>query len=270
MIYDCFMFFNELEVLEIRLNELNDIVDQFVIVEATKTHSNKNKPLYFDENKGAFKDFSEKIVHIIVDDYPEFEDAWTYEKFQRNQIAQALQTCEPEDIIIISDVDEIPRHQAILEAAQTPGIKILEQKMYYYYLNMINYKQPIWLLGSRVLRKKEFLKPASEIRRTKGPIIKNGGWHFSYLGGVDRIITKIESFAHQEFNLDSIKKELKVEQLIQNGKDILGRKSRKFKYKPLPIDHSFPKYLIENQDKFQNLIKEPEPFSLIEKIKHLF
>jgi beta-1,4-mannosyl-glycoprotein beta-1,4-N-acetylglucosaminyltransferase len=70
MIFDCFIFFNEFELLEIRLNELNDVVDKFVLVEATKTHQGKDKPLYFEENKKRFSDFSNKMIHIAVSDYP--------------------------------------------------------------------------------------------------------------------------------------------------------------------------------------------------------
>ena len=137
MIYDCFTFFNELDLLEIRLNTLNAVVDKFVLVEATLTHQGKPKPLYFDENKAKFESFSDKIIHIIVDKYPENtnDDAWIYERYQRNMIKEGLTNCKPDDVIIVSDIDEIPNPSKITEYKNKKGIKVFKQKMYYYFLN---------------------------------------------------------------------------------------------------------------------------------------
>ena len=109
MIYDCFIFFNELEVLELRLHELAAVVDKFVLVEATRTYTNQPKPLYFLENRSRFNEFEKKIIHIIVEDSPDVSDAWAVEYFLRNCIARGLTQCRPEDWILVSDVDEIPR-----------------------------------------------------------------------------------------------------------------------------------------------------------------
>ena len=81
MIYDCFTFFNELDLLEIRLKILNDYVDKFVLVEAAKTHSGLPKPLYFNENKQRFLPYQDKIVHISLDNMPESQNSWVLEKF---------------------------------------------------------------------------------------------------------------------------------------------------------------------------------------------
>ena len=115
MIFDCFIFFNEFELLEIRLNELNDVVDKFVLVEATKTHQGKDKPLYFEENKKQFSDFLNKMIHIAVSDYPKRASPLQLEYHQRNKISEGLNTCFPEDQIIISDIDEIPRPAKIIK-----------------------------------------------------------------------------------------------------------------------------------------------------------
>lgn len=106
MIYDCFTFFNELELLELRLNELAGIVDKFVLVEATQTHTNQLKPLYFQENRARFSAFRDKIIHVVVDDLPVSKDAWVPENFQRNAIARGLVNCQPDDFILVSDLDE--------------------------------------------------------------------------------------------------------------------------------------------------------------------
>src|SRR5208337_1996465 len=108
MIYDCFTFFNELELLGLRLHELAEVVDKFVLVEATKTHSNQPKPLHYQENRSRFGGFHDKIIHIIVDDLPDAKDPWVLENYQRNCIARGLVNCRPDDFLLISDLDEIP------------------------------------------------------------------------------------------------------------------------------------------------------------------
>src|SRR5271156_187621 len=109
MIYDCFTFFNELELLELRLNELAGVVVKFVLVEATKTFSNKPKPLHFQENRARFAAFENKIIHVVVEDAPDTSDAWVIERFQRNAIERGLRGCKPDDWVLVSDLDEIPR-----------------------------------------------------------------------------------------------------------------------------------------------------------------
>lgn len=263
IIYDCFTFFNELELLEIRLNELSHLVDYFVLVESTRTHSNKNKPLYFESNKDKFKKFEEKIIHAVVDEFPEYKDSWTFENHQRNYIKDALGKYSHDSVIMISDADEIPSPQAILTAMETPGIKILEQNLFYYYFNMLCQTKPKWTHGTRLLRGEEFNMSANEIILEQDwEVIPNGGWHFSYLGGNERIKTKIEAFAHQEFNTEEFKSKENISKAINSGKDIYGRK---ISYKPIILDNSFPKYLLENKMKYEGFIYKHK--SLMGKLK---
>ena len=144
MLYDCFTFLNELDLLEIRLNILNKVVDKFVIVEATRTHSNQLKPLVFADNKERFRRFLDKIIYVVVDKYPLIESAWTIENHQRNCIAKALAACHDDDVILISDLDEIPHPEKIKECLHAPGIKLFEQFMFYYFLNYLNVTDPVW------------------------------------------------------------------------------------------------------------------------------
>src|ERR1022692_3538362 len=95
MIYDCFTFFDELELLELRLHELGDVVDKFVWVEATKTHSNKSKPLHYQENRVLFQAFHDQIIHVVVDDMPDSNDSWVLENFQRNASPAVSSTAAP-------------------------------------------------------------------------------------------------------------------------------------------------------------------------------
>ncbi len=288
MIYDCFTFFNELDLLEIRLNELDHVVHRFVLVEATLTHQGKTKELHYEKNKERFTQFHHKIVHVVVDTYPSDagSDAWVYEKHQRNSIIEGLKECSGEDLIMVSDVDEIPRPEKVLEAATQSGIRIFRQRMFYYFLNSLNVTVRIgenyaWN-GTVMAQRKEIREGVQELRElgrlmesrfhpkfvnrvywwlrttlvllkrgTKATHIPNGGWHFSYLGGVDRIIQKIESFAHAEYNEPKYKDRAALEKAIAAGEDIFGRD---FQYASIPIDSTFPQYIQHNKARFPHLI----------------
>lgn len=280
MVYDCFTFFNELEILEIRLNTLNSVVDKFVLVEANRTHQGKPKPLVFQENKEKFAAFADKIIHVVVDTYPENpnNNSWVYEHHQRNRIKEGLKHCKADDTIIISDVDEIPNPEKIVEYKNTRGIKIFKQRMFYYFVNCVeasnkNYSWhgsimlPYYKLElPQTLRENAMLlqslyhpKPLHRLawniihffRKQKYTFVKNGGWHFSYLGGVERIIKKLEAFAHNEYNKPEYKNPEKIKEMIYKGEDIFGRN---FKYSFIKLDNTFPKYITENKEKFKELM----------------
>ena len=114
MIFDCFTFFNELEILAIRLNEMSPVVDRFVLVEAKRTYQGQPKPLYYNDNKYLFKQYQKKLIHIVTDFpdnipnyYPKKSAAWRREYFQRDQIALGLKSAKKNDLVIVADVDEI-------------------------------------------------------------------------------------------------------------------------------------------------------------------
>jgi len=279
MTYDCFTFFNELDLLEIRLNVLNDVVDWFVLVEATKTHAGNDKHLLFEQNKERYKDFLPKIIHVIVNDYPNFETSWTYENHQRNCIIRGLSDAKKEDILLISDLDEIPNPDAVKVAKTISGIKVFEQKAYYYYLNFLCYTAPVWRCGTKMLTFGEFqsfedhysvsyneyLLPAVNQGVTATKIrclwsgvhlIKNAGWHFSYLGGIDAIVAKLEAFAHQEFNKgNNLNKNVVLDRVL-SGFDPFGGSGRFF---GVSLDHSFPQHVLDNAPKYKNLIFDITP-----------
>jgi beta-1,4-mannosyl-glycoprotein beta-1,4-N-acetylglucosaminyltransferase len=285
MIYDCFTFFNELELLEMRLNILDEVVDKFVIVEATLTHQGKSKSLYFEENKHLFSAFSDKIIHVVVRDYPANPEgnAWVYENHQRDMIKEGLKGCQSNDVIIVSDIDEIPNPKQITEYKQQEGIKIFKQTMYYYFLNcmnatnddyewygpvMVNYNDSIGAQELRTISIKIMDYYAAGLLRKihliwwkfkhldrkgrKVILISDGGWHFSYLGGVGRILEKLEAFGHTEYNKDIYKDPKTIEKAITNGDDIFGRG---FKYKYVSVDSSYPDCIFKNQRKYRHLIK---------------
>ena len=159
MVYDCFTFFNELDLLEIRLNTLSDVVDCFVIAEATRTHRGKPKELFFEKNRTRYAGFLDRIRYIVVDDLlPESEVdedrynlPWVNENRQRNALSRGLEDINDDDVIMLSDVDEIPRPAAVKQAlpiAENGAIVRLLMEMYYYFANFKDFHDPIWTLGT--------------------------------------------------------------------------------------------------------------------------
>jgi beta-1,4-mannosyl-glycoprotein beta-1,4-N-acetylglucosaminyltransferase len=285
MVYDCFTFFNELDILEIRLNTLKDVVDKFVLVEATRTHQGKEKPLYFSENKARYKEFGDKIIHIVIDEYPPYEgkSAWTLERYQRDMIAKGWKDCKKGDIILVSDADEIPNPETIQAYKDKSGVFVFRQSMYYYYLNCLNVSNASnykwdgtvmckfkYHLSPMDLRDIIYIQPGNHIERflprmyskfllckwqlahfKKVKCLENGGWHFSYLGGVQMIINKLEAFAHAEYNKDEYKDPQKIEEALKDGKDIFGRD---FHYKVVQLNNTFPDFILQNKEKYKHLL----------------
>ena len=168
MVYDCFSFFNELDLLEIRLNVLKDVVDRFVLVEAVRTHTGKEKPLFFKENEARFAEFSDRIIHITVTDFSSVQSmpesrrrAWFIENLQRNSIVEGLSCAKDDDVVMISDVDEIPKPEAVKRAVSLGGVVRLGMKSCNYYLNYCNCVSPNWKLGTQVLKFSVFKNPAT-------------------------------------------------------------------------------------------------------------
>jgi beta-1,4-mannosyl-glycoprotein beta-1,4-N-acetylglucosaminyltransferase len=273
-IWDCFIFYNELDLLEIRLHELYDHVDHFVLVEATRTFVGKPKPLYFQDSQDRFSQFSDKLIHIVVDGLaPERtlrrtgdvdHEAFEREHIQRNAIVRGLASADRNDIILISDVDEIPKPCAIHKTKQIltaeiarreehgfqstqPPVYLFEQDFYYYYLNnqAINKK---WYGTKATLN---FQMLPQSVRTSKGPNICDGGWHFSFLGNAQQILQKIEAYSHQELNIDMFTGALKEGKLNPRS-DLFGRRDHQFR--PVEVGASFPSFIRGNTDKLSHLI----------------
>ena len=258
-LFDCFLYSNEDLVLDIRLNTLSEIVKKFVIVESKMDHQGNPKNLNFNPNN--FPKFKDKINYLIIDNFPENFTNWQRENYQRNFITNGLEKASEDDYIIISDVDEIPNIKNINDLKKKK-FSIFEQKMFYYKLNLLNVTNSNWY-GSRACKKKhlkspQWLRDQKVKKRFKFSflginwnIIKNGGWHFSFLLSPEDIKHKIESFAHSEFNNSKYKNIQKIKQSISNNIDLFDRN---FKYKEVEIDSSFPKYILENKDKLKTWI----------------
>lgn len=224
-IFDCFPFNNELDILDRRFSELYATVDRFIIVEATKTHGNKPKELNFNNNIQRFEKYLNKITYIVIDDYTSL-DSWSIERHQRDCIMRGLTQCKNNDIIIISDCDEIPSVEAIKSYKPEDGIKSFEMELYYY--NMQTKAADPWREAKIAPYRAVKEKTPCGIRYTPCEVIPNGGKHLSYFGDVQKIIKKIEDTAHQEYNKNEFKDPEKIKKAIEEGTDLFGRSQVKF------------------------------------------
>ena len=139
MVYDCFQFFNELDILKLRMHVMNDVADRFVVSESTVTFSGGKKPLYFQENREMFAEFADKIIYRVVDDTPMDVSPFLRDSHQKCAVARGLAGAAPEDVVIFSDVDEIPNPEAVkkvLEKFDDSKIYALAQRNFYCYLDM--------------------------------------------------------------------------------------------------------------------------------------
>ena len=281
MVYDCFQFFNELDILKIRLNVLSPVVDRFVISEATETFSGLKKPLYYEENKEMFAEFADKIIHVVVEDTPQ-GDTHYRDTFQKNAVTRGLKDCTDDDVVIFSDLDEIPnpdKIREILQDFQNDKIYHFAQRLFYCYLNMeevsgslLSYagefegvERKKWIgtkMCSYQLLREQDLK-LGELRfperKEIGIRVDDGGWHFGYMGGHGekdirkRVQQKVVSAAHQEYNSKHVLSN--VTDQIKDGKDIFGRNAQ---FVRCEIDESFPKYIREHQKELDFLIMHEE------------
>jgi beta-1,4-mannosyl-glycoprotein beta-1,4-N-acetylglucosaminyltransferase len=278
MIYDCFQFFNELDLLKLRLNVLDSVVDFFVISESTITFSGEPKPLYYQDNKEMFKEFNHKIIHNIVYDTPNLPQTSPFDRdgFEKKAKMRGLTGCNNNDKIILSDLDEIPNPKKILEVLNdfnSDKVYHFAQRQFYFYLNLEERSGNLLSYAGEFedITEKKWLGPymfemgllqkfsVEEIRVNKTDVgsvrVSDGGWHFTYMGGdknistVERVAHKVKSAAHQEFNNDKILSA--IEKNITRQKDIFGRNS---KFKRVEIDDSYPEYLSNNIFEYNHLI----------------
>lgn len=224
MVIDCFLFFNELEMLKLRLEELKDVVDVFVLSESRYTFSGKEKPLVFQQNAHEFKEYN--IVHLVAEELRD-SDPWANEASQRNLPMEYLNySFGSSDIVLLCDLDEIPKAN-VVKAAKDGEFNlpvVLEMDFYYYNLNWM--KKSKWCRSSVI--KKELLNKHSieDIRSYKANIqhrIPDAGWHLSYFMTPEQIQDKIKSFSHQEYNNDNYLNLDGIRRAIATGKDLFWR-----------------------------------------------
>jgi beta-1,4-mannosyl-glycoprotein beta-1,4-N-acetylglucosaminyltransferase len=267
-IFDCCIYLDEDFLLDIRFNILNNFVDYFVIVESNRTWQNNKKNFNFNIEK--FQKFSDKIIYIKVQDMPNGKNPWIRENFQRNCITRGLLKANNEDLIIISDADEIPDPEKIIKFDMKKKYGVFEQKQYYYKLNLLNISNPMWY-GSKACVKKYLKSPQwlRELKIKRRPFwrldkmnlnysIHDGGWHFCNLKTPDQLLFKYKNLCEYKDDYvfmnsidESFLNKKTIEKNIKNQKDIIGRKDIFVKE---DINKNYPMYILNNLGKFNDWI----------------
>ena len=293
-IFDCFLYFDEDLVLDLRLNYLDKFVDKFIIVECSYNHKGEKRKPQFNLDK--FSKFKNKIKYILInEDSPDLEkidtndtnadgkyimNAVKRENFQRNSIIKGLDDASDNDWILISDLDEIPNLEKNNLSEINDHLVFFKQHMIYYKFNLMLENYP-WI-GSRACKKKNLKSPQwlrnikdrsypwwrldvyfSENKYTKVKIIENGGWHFSYIKSPEDIEKKLKSYLHhREYDLNPLGIE-KIKKMINEKKTIYNLKtdmrSNKFdggnELKKIDLD-LLPSYISNNKNKFSDWIDD--------------
>jgi beta-1,4-mannosyl-glycoprotein beta-1,4-N-acetylglucosaminyltransferase len=245
MIYDCFTYAGEKEILDIRLNEMRDLDVIHVLVEATHTFTGKPRALRYVGEMG------DRVKYIAVHDMPNNGNPWDNEKHQRNAIMRGLQGVGDNDIVIISDVDEIPKPSAISQWIPEFGFGAIQMDMYSYFLNCLQGRQS-WNIAK--IMPYSYLKDRSpESVRHSGFLktIYEGGWHFTFQGGIDKMLEKFASFSHQEESTQRLANREVLEHKLSIGQSLWGQDIWEF----VPIDDKFPNYIRANVEKFKHMIR---------------
>ena len=256
-IFDCFIFNHEVELLEIRLNILNDYVDKFIITEGDMTFSGLPKESHFLNNKERFAKWEDKIILNQIN-IPECESPWHREIYSRNAMVN-LDIFNDDDLIIMSDGDEIPNPEILEQASEWVSDDThftFEQSCYAYWMN--NLYSDKWF-GTRAATYKyvnnttvdDIREGTEDESKITGSVITNGGWHFTYLGNEDHIRQKINSFCDRHFDVPEVTEN--ISKNLEDGNDVLNRTH--ITYSRVDLDDSFPQYIIDNQEKYLHLIK---------------
>ncbi len=266
-IYDCITFFDEGFQANLRFNILNNYVEQFVVCESKFDHKGHYKGVNF--NIENYKEFKNKITHLVINEqFPDTSNPWKTQAFQREFIFSGLDKAKPEDYIMFSDPDEIPRPEILANLKLIKKFGIFLQKMFCYKMNIYNPHESPWE-GSRICLKKDlksidFLRqkilkkniryPFWRIDKEKNiQLIDNGGWHFNYLLEPEKISKKLKTFAHTEYNRNEFTNIDVIKENIHEKKDLF---KRGHKYYKVQLDNTFPNYILDNQSKFNQWIEK--------------
>ena len=295
-IFDCFMYFDEDIVLDVRLNYLDKYVDQFVIIESEYNHKGEKRTPLFNIDK--FKKFENKIKYILKNEIPpgienikaddnkseiyrkSIFNAWKRENLQRNQISEGLSDAQEEDWVIISDLDEIPNLSEIKLKNINDNFVFFKQDMMYYKFNL-RLENYIWV-GSKACKMKNLESPQwirdikdrkyswwrvdtyfSKKKYNNILFVENGGWHFSYLKNPKDIEKKLKSYLHHiDYDLNPVG-EKGIQEMINNKKAIYNIKADQKENKfdgTNKLDkiniNLLPSYILENKDKLKDWIEE--------------
>jgi len=275
MVIDCFPFRDELDLLELRLATLDPVVARFVIVESPRTYSNEPKPLCYAENHKLFRRWRKKIVHITALEGPAFggrhgnqlssgeclrRAAHQYDEFARRRAEFSASG----DLLLIGDVDEIPSASSVTWMAErAQPFSRCRMRLFAYYLNGLRGN---WI-GTMAMRSETLGREARAahgvldirygVRRDHGVPTANGGWHFSFQGGAERVVQKIRAAAHRAQDCPATMDVEKMRTRMESG-TYHCNEQRSIRY--VPLDGTFPPHLLKNRARFAHMIR-PQPTS---------
>lgn len=277
MILDCFTFFNELDLLDVRLHTLDPYVDMFLISESDTTFQGKPKPFYFHENRHLFRSFESKI-HWVPVRMGEATRAWTpweREANQRRAIRREMLNYKSNNrffqdhIVLLSDLDEIPdlsgkvlhesRDWRDLVGHGNPVVWVHDMTYYWVDLWAAPWRGTIAMtLGEVDTMLNGDFQLLRNNRGARGYLVYPGGWHFSFLGGADAIKTKIEAFSHTEYLAAADRKNIEeaTGERWKQGVDVFGRDI--YKFRPLSAEERerLPGYLVSNRTRFRSFFRD--------------
>ena len=259
MIYDAVMlgYVTDLDLLDIRLHELADVVDRFVVVEACETFTGKRKPLHLYHARSRFAEFADRLEYVTLHSLPQ-GDAWTREAYQRNAILAGLRDAAEDDIVLMGDCDEIPRAASVpqaVEALRHRPVVAFGQRLSFYYANNVCYTTD-WrgTLASTVQTARTWTPQGMRDARNAVGALRNAGWHMTNVvgrQGVEALQTKITSFSHTEVATPEILDAAHLRECVALGKDPSGRTDILFRVERGERD--YPRYVVEHMDEFGHL-----------------
>jgi hypothetical protein len=258
-VFDGFTFDDELDILLVRMKELHTVVSKFVVVEASLTHSGQPKPFVFLQNRAMFAEFEAQVLHVALDSLPQQPDQcapgnsscsysahWMREGSQRNAIMAVVEgycaqqigdsSCTGDDVVLISDVDEIPRAHSVQQLRHCAGFEFpvaFELRMHYYTVDTVwmDDEGNTWPWAHAKAASLSLLRQPQHspyaLRLNSPPprmVLQNAGWHFSYFGGVTTILKKISHLAHQENNRPEVMQRDHILRCILQHEDLFERK----------------------------------------------
>ena len=252
-IWDCCIFFNELDMLETRFHILDPVVDHFLVCEAPITHAGQPKSMIFHDHADRFRPWWDKIVY--VDSGPiRLQNSWDREREHRRRISYGLTlAAQPDDWVIVGDVDEIPAPHAVQELHNVREMDSVQFELDFYYYDLNHRVRQGWAIGAR--RWMEGLHDPNDIRTCKGRrslTAYSAGWHFSYFNGPEAIIAKVDAFMH---HADPIIRDLPrdaafIASKIAASQDLYGRD---LQIDEVLLEDTLPAYILDHPDHYRAL-----------------
>ena len=260
MIVDNILFSNEFDMLELRLSIMGDLVDRIVIVECDHTFTNIYKGYNLENIFHRFAKWADKILYIKVQS-PKFSNPWDNEFWQRDQFVHGWSGLTNEDVIMISDCDEIVRPES-LEYIKNSNHNYygIVCPIFYFKFNYLNIatEYTVWPVAYRNalnMRPSQMRRIPDERQRHKphdSVFIHHGGWHFSWAGNDDFVRNKLKSFSHTEYNTPSVINNVNVEKLIEENKEHMGIPNAVWNV--VKFDEYFPQFILQNKEKYKDYI----------------